>query len=188
MGLFRRCKEQWALVKEMRTMFKAEWERAKRWHSITQAEAESLSEEELWDCMTSRLPQVEEPEELAALAGPVRVVYTLYWYDLEVQNGGLCQYFVNSSRMTAPYLPEALTAVGAEGYRQDFEGFVRENGIDTGDLSSFIIQDAKEFAHQNERYPFDAFDAQFYDRYQRSPLNALATAYIRRNLAAFFEG
>ena len=26
MGLFRRCKEQWALVKEMRTMFKAEWE------------------------------------------------------------------------------------------------------------------------------------------------------------------
>ena len=165
MGLFRRCKEQWALVKEMRTMFKAEWERAKRWHAITQ----------------------EEPEELAALAGPVRVVYTLYWYDLEVQNGGLCQYFVNSSRMTAPYLPEALTAVGAEGYRQDFEGFVRENGIDTGDLSSFIIQDAKEFAHQNERYPFDAFDAQFYDRYQRSPLNALATAYIRRNLAAFFE-
>ena len=116
------------------------------------------------------------------------MVYTLYWYDLEVQNGGLCQYFVNSSRMTAPYLPEALTAVGAEGYRQDFEGFVRENGIDTGDLSSFIIQDAKEFAHQNERYPFDAFDAQFYDRYERSPLNALATAYIRRNLAAFFEG
>ena len=57
MGLFRRCKEQWALVKEMRTMFKAEWERAKRWHSITQAEAESLSDEELWDCMTSRLPQ-----------------------------------------------------------------------------------------------------------------------------------
>ena len=37
MGLFRRCKEQWALVKEMRTMFKAEWERAKRWHAITQA-------------------------------------------------------------------------------------------------------------------------------------------------------
>ena len=69
MGLFRRCKEQWALVKEMRTMFKAEWERAKRWHSITQAEAESLSDEALWDCMTSRLPQVEEPEELAALAG-----------------------------------------------------------------------------------------------------------------------
>ena len=91
MGLFRRCKEQWALVKEMRTMFKAEWERAKRWHSITQAEAESLGDEELWDCITSRLPQVEEPEELAALAGPVRVVYTLYWYDLEVQNGGLCQ-------------------------------------------------------------------------------------------------
>ena len=63
MGLFRRCKEQWALVKEMRTMFKAEWERAKRWHAITQAEAETLSDEELWDCITSRLPQVEEPEE-----------------------------------------------------------------------------------------------------------------------------
>ena len=93
-----------------------------------------------------------------------------------------------AQQLLAPYLPEALTAVGAEGYRQDFEGFVRENGIDTGDLSSFIIQDAKEFAHQNERYPFDAFDAQFYDRYERSPLNALAIAYIRRNLAAFFEG
>ena len=71
MGLFRRCKEQWALVKEMRTMFKAEWERAKRWHSITQAEAESLSDEELWDCITSRLPQVEEPEELAKATGRI---------------------------------------------------------------------------------------------------------------------
>lgn len=187
MGLIQRCKAQWALAKEMRIRFKAEWERAKRWRTITQAEAETLSDEELWDCITSRLPQVEEPEELAALAGSVRVVYTLYWYDLEVQNGGLCQYFVNSSRMTALYLPEALTAVGAEGYRQDFEGFVRENRIDTGDLSSFIIRDAKEFSYQNGRYPFDSFDAQFYDRYERSPLDALATAYIRRNLAAFFE-
>ena len=77
MGLFRRCKEQWALVKEMRTMFKAEWERAKRWHAITQAEAASLTDEELWDCITSRLPQVEEPEELAALAGPVRGVHSV---------------------------------------------------------------------------------------------------------------
>lgn len=188
MGLIQRCKQQWALTKQLHKLFKAEWEQAKRWQAITLETAAELTDEELLDCVTSRLPTVETAEELSAMQEPVRTLYTLYWYDLEVQNGGLCQYFVNSSRMTAPYLPEALTAVGAEGYRQDFECFVQENGIDTADLSSFAIQDAKEFAHQNERYPFDAFDEGYYRRYEREPLNAKLTAYIRQQLAAFFVG
>ena len=156
MGLFRRCKEQWALVKEMRTMFKAEWERAKRWHAITQAEAETLSDEELWDCITSRLPQVEEPEELAELPGVVRVVYTLYWYDLEVQNGGLCQYFVNSSRITAPYLPEALTAVGAEGGTMTVikDLNMKEPYVGTVDLlGGEIAEDIASYFVESEQIP-----------------------------------
>ena len=36
--------------------------------------------------------------------GPRRVAYTVDAFDREVQNGGLCQYFVNSSRETAPEL------------------------------------------------------------------------------------
>lgn len=188
MGLIQRCKRQWALTKQLHKMFKAEWEQAKRWQTITLETAAELTDEELLDCVTSRLGKVETAEELSALSDPNRVVYTLYWYDLEVQNGGLCQYFVNSSRITAPYLPEALTAVGAEGERQAFDDFVRENGIDTSDLSSFAIQDTEEFAHQNERYPFVAFDEGYYARYEREPLNAKLTTYIRQHLAAFFEG
>lgn len=187
MGLIQRCKRQWALTKQLHQMFKAEWEQAKRWQAVTLETAAELTDEELLDCVTSRLPKVETAEELSALSGPTQVIYTLYWYDLEVQNGGLCQYFVNSSRMTAPYLSEALAAVGAEGYRQEFEAFVQTNGIEVTDLSGFAIADAKEFAERNARFPFDAFDDGYYARYEREPLNGKMTAYIRQHLAAFFE-
>lgn len=187
MGFIQNWKQRRALKKELRQLLQREQEKQRRWLALTRPEAEALSDEDLWDCVTSRLPDLEEPEGLAALCGPVRTVYTLYWYDLEVQNGGLCQYFVNSSRITAPYLPEALTAVGAEEYRKDFETFVRRNALDVTDLSSFQIQDVDQFAAQNARYPFDAFDEEYYERCESGLLEDLGVAYVRKHLDAFFE-
>ena len=58
---------------------------------------------------------------------------------MELQNGGLCQFFVNSSRSLAPYVDECLKMVGAEEHRKLFAEFVANNQIDLNNLDSFRI-------------------------------------------------
>ena len=90
-----------------------------------------------------------------------KTLYVAWKYDMEVQNGGLCQFFVNPSRALAPYLEDVLHTIRADSHRELFHSFVQENDIDINDLSSFIIRSVDEFQEQNERYPFDDFDKAF---------------------------
>ena len=90
------------------------------------------------------------------------LVYSLYRFEAEVNNGGLCQFFVNSSSEYAPFISKALEAVGAIELKNLFVQFIEENNIDVNDLSSFKVESIDEFAEQYKRYDFDSFDDQFY--------------------------
>lgn len=187
MGLIKTIKKSFARAKAVGMQAKAELEEAARYRSMTRAEAELLPDKALWDCVSFRLCRLEAAQVLAEESLARRAVYTVDTFDREVQNGGLCQYFVNSSRETAPELEEALSQVGAESFRKLFHNFVTENDIDVTQLDSFVIHSAEEFVAQNERYPFDEFDEAYYELYEREPLDALCTAYIRRHLGDFFD-
>lgn len=91
------------------------------------------------------------------------VVYSLNSFEREVNNGGLCQFFVNSSSECAPFISKALEAIGALDLKNLFDNFVKENNIDVNDLSSFKIDSIDEFEEQTKRYDFDSFDDRFYD-------------------------
>ena len=91
------------------------------------------------------------------------LAYSLYKFEMEVNNGGLCQFFVNSSSECAPFIGEALEAIGATELKGLFEQFVKDNDIDVTDLSSFEITDVEEYEAQTERFDFDKFDNSFYD-------------------------
>ena len=102
----------------------------------------------------------------------------------EVNNGGLCQFFVNSSRAFAPFVSESLFAVGADKTKELFDNFISENNIDLKDLNSFIITDLSEFAEQNQRYPFDDFDNKYYEI---GEINHLLIKYARENIDAIMN-
>lgn len=152
---------------------------------ITLSEAAALSDEELTVCVSCRLEDVDYSE-LAALPEPARFLCALNAYQAEVNNGGLCQYFVNSSRDTAPYLEKALSAVGAERHWEQFHDFMESNRIDVNDLSDFILEDIDEFEEKCELYAFDEFDTAFYELEAEESLEALSAAYIRNHLSDFF--
>ena len=108
---------------------------------------------------------MEQAEQLAGfldLSEPQRTAYTLYWYENEVMNGGLCQFLTNSSRMAAPYVSGALKAVGAEEHRQLFDDFIRKHEVDLDDLSLFGDEEEPDAA-RFEGCPFDEFDDSFYE-------------------------
>ncbi len=124
----------------------------------------------------------DEDKEIEQFAGARKTVYVLGLFDSELQNGGLCQFFVNSSRVVAPYVSEALRIVGADEHLNLFEAFVAANNIDVSDLTSFKVSGVRGYVKQTKRFDFDSFDEKYYEL---PALQDKVVAYIRNNINEF---
>ena len=124
-----------------------------------------------------------EADALSEMSPQQRTVYILNIYDMEMQNGGLCQFFVNSSRCLAPDLDACLETVGAEEHRQLLAEFVSKNNIDLQDLDSFKIFSIQDYTKQTERYDFDSYDNTYY--MELPPLSDYIANYIKANITHF---
>ena len=146
-----------------------------------------LSDDKLFETVYLQLLELvesfEDEETALSQIRPVqRIVYILSIYDMEMQNGGLCQFFVNSSRALAPDVKPCLKTVGAEEHYRLFADFVTENRLCLQNLDSFEITDVEEYAAQMNRYDFESFDTAYYEL---EPLEAKIVAYIKTNIADF---
>lgn len=101
-----------------------------------------------------------------------RVVYTVAEFDMEVQCGGLCQFFYNDCE-EAPYVSQSLAEIGAAEYQRLYDDFIADNDIDISEL------DEIEYEDMYDMYPFDDFDDDYYELYGRQPLETMLAAYIR---------
>ncbi len=102
-------------------------------------------------------------EDLSLLDENERVFYVLYTFDLEWCNGGLCQFFSNSSGEFAPYISDYLKIVGAIEHKKLYDDFIKENKINVNDLSFFKTEDLNEYQDIVNAYPFEDFDDEFSD-------------------------
>lgn len=124
----------------------------------------------------------DEDKELEQFTGARKTVYVLGLFDSEIQNGGLCQFFVNSSRIVAPYVIESLRCVGADEHLNLFEEFITTNNIDISNLESFKVFSIRGFKKQTKRFDFDSFD----DKYYELPaLQEKVVSYIKNNINEF---
>lgn len=137
-----------------------------------------LNDDELYDaveCICDAIYDIQDPK----LSKEQVSVYSLICFLREVNNGGLCQFFVNSSGECAPYISESLEAVGAFGLKKLYDDFIEGNGIDVKDLSSFKIEDIEEYEAQTQRFDFDSFDDKFYED---GDLYDQVVAYARKHI------
>ena len=142
----------------------------------------ALSDDELYERIYfHNLIGMDGPEDSDA-SEEQRLVYVLMEFESEVANGGLCQFFVNSSSECAPYVSDALEKVGAVNIQKRYDDFLAENGIDVNDLSSFKTDVL--FIEQAERYDFDSFDDRFYSD---DDIQGLIVSYIREHIDAFVK-
>ena len=123
----------------------------------------ALKDEDFYEAICCLCDDAVYDINAVGLAKEQILAYSLYMFEMEINNGGLCQFFVNSSRECAPFIGEALEAIGAIELKSLFEQFVKDNDIDVIDLSSFEITDVEEYEAQTQRFDFDKFDDRFYD-------------------------
>lgn len=138
----------------------------------------SLSDEELFSAVECVCEDAVYDINDSDIPEEQKFIYSLNRFEAEVNNGGLCQFFVNSSSECAPYVSRALETVGAVEIKNLFDSFVSENGIDVKDLSSFKISSVSEYEAQTKRYDFDSFDNRFYEE----DLHGKVIDYSRRNI------
>ncbi len=159
----------------------------KKHTQMSTEELSVLNDEELFSAISDRVDdEIYYADDIkSALANANKqkqVFYTAYWYEAEVNNGGLCQYFANSSNLTAPYLSETLEIIGAKEHKENFDKFVKDNNIDVNDLSMFESDDVDEYIEKTELLDFDKFDEKFYEL---EPIQDYLVKYARENIEKF---
>lgn len=137
--------------------------KAKKLRSMGKDGLLALDDEEFYDAIEIICEDAVYDIKEANLTDEQKIVYSLNKFESEVNNGGLCQFFVNSSSECAPYISEALAAVGAFELKILFDNFINTNNLDVNDLSSFKISSTNEYIAQTERFDFDSFDDKFYE-------------------------
>ena len=185
--MFKFIKELFKFREELKDSIKQHEENRKRYLAMSNEELAQLQDEALFEAALIRTENEVDMyddmiEGINSLIGAKKNFYITSYYEMEVNNGGLCQFFVNSSRYVAPELSMALDEIKALEHKKAFDTFVKKNNIDLNDLSSFDIEDVSEFEQQNERYPFEAFDDAFYDM---KPIQDYLTEYIEKNIEQF---
>lgn len=187
MGIIGLLKEMSAFRKVMKEELAAQARKKEMYQTLSVGELQALTDEDLFAAALSRTETiVDHADDIAAgfsaLTQPQKVLYAVNYLEMEVNNGGLCQFFVNSSRFLAPYISEYLGIIGAVEHKALFDGFIGKHQIDVTDLSSFIVHRVKDYEAQTLRYPFEEYDDRFYTL---SSLEEPLTAYIRAHIESF---
>ena len=87
-----------------------------RYIDMSTEELSALSDDELYEAVIARLDhKINEYDDMQeginSLSYKQKVVYSVSYLEMEVNNGGLCQFFVNSSRYVAPYVSEYMYVI-----------------------------------------------------------------------------
>lgn len=166
-----------------------EREKRDRTLTLTAEDLAALDDESLREAVTVRIEAAldaalgndpaETSAEIAALPLPQRAFYVLDLYEAEVNNGGLCQFFVNSSKAAAPLVGDFLHLVGADAHRDLYLHFLEDHEIDPARLAKF---QPNKYAELCRRYPFERFDRAFCDL---PPIETNLLAFVRKHPERF---
>ena len=160
-----------------------------RYLNMSTEELSALSDDELYEAVIARLDQKineydDMQEGINSLSYKQKVVYSVSYLEMEVNNGGLCQFFVNSSRYVAPYVSEYMDVIGAIDHKNLYDGFVKKHNINLNSIAS-VTDLERPTNYYNKlywKYPFSEYDEAFV---KITPLQDYLVKYIRANISEF---
>lgn len=129
----------------------------------------------------------EDEAQFDSLSESAQAMYIAAIFDMEVQNGGLCQFFVNCGPSYAEKVGDTLKMIGLEPMGVLYESFLSDNQIDPTDLDSFRSNTVDDFIAQYERYPFDSFDDAYMDLWGELDFHNAMLRYANAHPEGFLQ-
>ncbi len=120
----------------------------------------------------SVIEQVGGPETAGFARHPSweRSLYIVLILDMEIQNGGLAQFFWNNGSVYASLVPDALEEIGLEDIKKLYEDFIRDNGITMEEIDALRETDPT-MTEIYDRHPFDDFDYEYMRIWAETDIN-----------------
>ncbi|WP_343344578.1 DMP19 family protein [Terrisporobacter petrolearius] len=109
-------------------------------------------------------------------------VYTLLWFDTEMKNGGLGEYFFSVSNVTMNYLEKAFEDVKALELLESYKIFINKNNIEES-IGYINKRSVEEYSLFMSKFNFSKFN----DLYEQTDLRLLIANYIRDNIIDFSD-
>ena len=112
-------------------------------------------------------------------------------FDMEMQNGGLCQFLINAGNIHGSMIEEALRVFGAEEHLRLVSEFCSQNGLDLCNLRKLIPARMEPYGMTDfylrliNEYPFDEFERMYYKLESDCPLQSILATYVRKNISLF---
>ena len=118
------------------------------------------------------IEQYPDPENAAFSEYPAagRALFVVLIFDMEIQNGGLAQFFWNCGVIYAKLLPDALRSTGLSDVADLYESFLRDNDISLDFIASFK-ESVPEFVQYYEWYDYDSFDEAYMRIWEETDIN-----------------
>ena len=109
------------------------------------------------------------------------VVISLTAYDSEINNGGLCQFFSNSSKEFAPNISNSLEEINAIKHKEQFDKFIKDNKINLKELDLYESDNVEDFIDKYDDLPFEDFDRNYYELEKEESITNLLIEYTKTN-------
>ena len=106
-------------------------------------------------------------------------------FDMEIQNGGLQQFFVNCGAAYAVRISQNLRITGLSEIADLYDDFINRHGIDVSCLIRFSAETEDELIALTTLYPFDEFDDAYIKLWKMRKFNKVMLEYANAHPEAF---
>ncbi|MBR5110921.1 MAG: DUF4375 domain-containing protein [Clostridia bacterium] len=111
----------------------------------------------------------------------VQSLFVAMMFDMEIQNGGVAQFFWNDGSVYAKLVPDALHEIGMDDVAALYEQFVQEKNITLEEIDTyrerFPMMEEDFYAY----HPFDEFDEAYMNIWKETNINARFLDYAAKH-------
>ena len=133
--------------------------------------------EELYFSIIERCGEPGTPD-YAAHPKAVQALFTVLMFDMEIQNGGIAQFFWNDGSAYAAIVPNMLRETGLDDVAALYEKFLQENYITMEEIDSYRERFPDMGDDFYSLHPFDAFDETYMKIWEETNWNDRVLQYV----------
>ncbi len=127
-------------------------------------------------------------EKVSKLTKGQQAVFSTWWLEAEVNNGGFNQFYFNSSGQFAEMAAIGFETFGAEKFSKLTSKANKIYSENKERLEEFDDGTMESFSESYKDNPLNAMDTEFYKLYESENIGDLRIKYIRNHVTEFITG
>lgn len=161
-------------------------------YNMSSEEMLSLSDSRLADVIGMRIEQEEElfyeNEQnegrafMSVLTEAQYIFAAVSAFAMEINGGGLSQFFTGGNYRFAPFVSEGLKEIGAVEIKKLFDDAMEKRGIDVEAVIDGARADEEAYLEMIRQYDFEDFDEAVSRSKEKESLEKLLIEYSRKNI------